>query len=1232
MCKKKKADDETKDSNEPKPKPLSCDKGSFCRSKICCFFCCGDMFENNAQDEDDDDEQSKCCGGKKPWPENPNAPWSRGNCRDFYCIILYILFWGLMIAVAVSAFIYGSVPRVLYATDFDGQSCGTSEGGTRLDNKCPRNTECPEDLSSKKRVAYPRMGTDLIMSMAEGFDTNDVSGSIKNIRLYGICVESCPQTGDYVCNYKGESDYLPLKAGASASAAERKQAVYDCYDEMYDSGMNPSLSGVPGMGTLSAAFMSQTCIDIVGNCWINPIDTQSLLWRCIPKFWSTDNSDQACQLPATTGNATAGTLETMSYLNPACITIHKTDKSEVDIPKGAEIVFDLMSGIAGRIMRSVSDLYNSWYVVFVCGVVLSFAASWGWVIFLQYFVSFVVWTTVVAFYLTWIAATLVLYMKGDILTINNIVWLANWLINAIAGDFSYSSSLSGLIEDATNSTSDPTPSVLASSSTYKLYFQIGAYVMTAAFFLLVIVGIVLYKKIKVAIAIIRESAKALQALPTLVFYPLWSIFLLSLIGFWWALVQAFLMSAGTLSVNDLSSNFDYNTTGLPSEFADATASVKKYESFDVIKGLMVIHLFGCFWTVYLIEGLGLTVIATSISAWYFTKEVDWVNGTADDIERWKHDIDDKPIWSHNKPFLWCLPAEHCLQPCTFQRFVRRFFGCTKCCFCGKSCTQMRQEKALKKAEKEAAAEASSDDDGDNAAVDGDAEASGDDEDDKDAAVDAPSSDEEKGGEEGGEEEAGEEEADQRLCAEAHGCPPILCCDCKAEKPFMPRQVCCKIHKGEDYNNDGSIDCAERFDVRPKPGCILYALTCCCYCQLCCYCCKNEVEKDKCYKWGCVRYCISHLRQEACPRNNRPDIEVCVCVKGCFRAHTFHLGPILIGAFLIAVIQTLRVVMLYIERMVKQAAGKSKGPLIKKIFKVVQAILWLFAQCMKFITRNTYIMVAMRNLGFARASATAVGLLVSNVFVMSLVKIFSVAVIIIGKVIVVCISAGVAIAWLSFSPEFNFDGARPLNGTIFQTVLTACCAVIVAQIFFYTFQMTIDTILLCFCEDCYQHDGVPQRNATLRDVIHKNTNKRPVEAAIIYKRASKTETFEILVKVDKWSLKDLKKNIKSGNRIDSPGIPKIADMELVIYDKRAKKFMPIATGKLRNSKIHAIYKRKYPIFMRSKGDNYPEDMTDASGNLNEQLRALLNVHGIKVSATKMNENLQRAKQSGKTVLV
>jgi hypothetical protein len=371
--------------------------------------------------------------------------------------------------------------------------------------------------------------------------------------------------------------------------------------------------------------------------------------------------------------------------------------------------------------------------------------------------------------------------------------------------------------------------------------------------------------------------------------------------------------------------------------------------------------------------------------------------------------------------------------------------------------------------------------------------------------------------------------------------------------------------------------------------------------------------------------------------------------------------------------------------VKQAMGKKKSKLVDQLFKVIQGIMWCFEQCMKFITRNTYIMVAMRDLGFARACASAVGLLVSNVFVLSLVKIFSVAVIVIGKIIVICASAGLAMLWLSFDPTFAFDGARcvssrcrcrcclrrsvamrssfrffaalrspsfvrslsflpsplppppplisPLNGTMIQTVLVGISAFAVAQIFFYTFQMTIDTILLCFCEDCYQNDGVPMRNAALREVINANSAKAPVPSSIIYKKGNgKLAEFDILVKTDKWALKDLKKNIKGGNRMDAPGIPAIEEMELVIYDKRSKAFITLEKGKLKKSKIHVIFKRHFPIFMRKKGTDFPESMKDASNNLNDELRECLHKHGIKVHAPKSNPSLDRARQAGKTVEV
>jgi hypothetical protein len=1223
-----KDDGDKKDDKEKKPKCCSCEKGSCLRSKVFCMFCCADMFESQDQDDDDDEDSTNagCCGGKKPWPENPNAPWSKGKCQDPYCIVLFILFWVAMVAVASTGFYFGSFARVVYAQDFDGQSCGTSDDSTDWFTRCPRGTDCPEDLTSKKVITWPRMGTDMVLSIAQGFDTSDIAGSIKKINLYGICVDECPMTGDYVCNYKGEDEYMKayFSPRTTYTKAEKKAAVYQCYDEMWSSGMQPGLSSLPGMGTLSAALMSQKCIDLVANCWINPIDTKRMLFRCIPKFWEILDTGNKCILPSKAN----GTAMGMSPMNPACITVKKTDKSEVDLPKGAEIIFDIMSGFAGRVMRSVSDLIESVYVVVVCGFLVSFAASWGWVIFLQYFVSFVVWTTVVVFYFTWIIITLLLYMKGDILTMANIIWLANYLAGLISGNIKQASALEALVAEHTNGTSDPTPSILASSTTYKLYFQIGAYVMTGVFFVLVLAGIILHKKIKVAIAIIRESAKALQALPTLVFYPLWSMLCIFVVFAYFCVIMAFLMSAGRLTVGDLS-DVSPNITGLPDEFGAATAQIAKYESVDVVKWLMVVHLMGSFWTVYLIEGIGLTVIATSVSAWYFTKEVDWKHGSADEIARWKHDIDDKPCWSHGKPCCATLPSEHPLQPCTIQRFFWRCVGRTKCCFCLPSCDQQRLDKAAKKAE---AAEGADDDD--KSSADGSGEASGD-----DADASANSGDAEiktaLAGEINQDEEPHPDDADdilEPLCAEAHGCAPVFCCRCKDEKCLLPKQFCFKIHKGEDYNHDDIIDCYERLDVRPVPGCLCYTITCCCFCQLCCYCCKSDNEKDKCYKRGSLRYCVDYMREEACPRNTRPDIEVCTCFKGCCRSNTFHLGPILIGAFLIAVIQTIRVVLLYIEKLVKQAAGKNQGPLVKKIFRILQGVMWIFAQCMKFITRNTYIMVAMRNLGFARASASAIGLLISNVFVMSLVKVLAVVVILIGKVIVVAFSAAIAVAWLSLDPTFKYDGARPINGTIFQTVLVMVAAVVVAQIFFYTFQMTIDTILLCFCEDCYQHDGVPQRNAALRDVIHKQSSKRPVHAAIIYKKGSKIAKIPILVKIEKASLKDLCKDIHGGSRLDAPGIPKVPDMELVIFDKRSKKFSVVPSGKLKNSKIHAIFKKTYPIFLRKKGNDFPENMIDASGGLNEELRALLATHGIKVSASRPAPSHKRAQEAGKTIMV
>ena len=813
--------------------------------------------------------------------------------------------------------------------------------------------------------------------------------------------------------------------------------------------------------------------------------------------------ERSGELPATWVEGDADNRPILSAGNPGCITVKKTDVSTVDMPKGSEIIFDIMSGVAGSLMKMMADLMNSMYVVIICGLIVSLAMSWAWIIFLQYFVSLIVWTTVAVFYVSWVVITVMLYIKGDILTVTNLkrggLWLAKLLrteANINIGNFEDKIS-------AANVTEPPLPAWLQATGPYVEYFGYGAYGMTGGFFVVAIAGIALYKKIKVAIAILREAAKALQALPTLVFFPLLSLAQSALVATWWVIVQLFLMSAGKLTVGEMK-DLAPSTGNLTDDLlAD---KVSKFENDDASKYLQIYHLFVTLWTLNTIEGIGLTVIATSICAWYFTPEVDWKHSSFEEEKVLIHQIHDKPCWSHNKPCFPKLPAEHWAQPCSFQRCFLRGLGCTKCCYVFPSCAAQRRTCQEKAAAKKADAEGGGEDVEEGAVADGGITASTSKNplaDKKNKKVESAIEMTEKGKEKTAEEEADAEtgrggdvalpstatqpdlsDREQLLCAENHGCPRALCCDCKpadGSSPCKVRQFFCKLNKGMDYDGDGEIDCAERMDCRPAPGCCIYTLTCCCFCQLCHYCCMNPIDKDKCWKKGGFRYTVDYLREEACPRNNRPDIEVCTCMKGYCRAATYHVGPILIGSFLIAIIQTARVVMVYIEKQVKQAMGKKKSKIVEKIFAILQGIMWVFEQCMKFITRNTYIMVAMKDLGFARACASAVGLLVSNVFVLAMVKIFAIVIIILGKLVVVAFSAGACLAWLQVDPMFSFDGPLAVNGTIFQTVVVAVMAFMVAEIFFYTFQMTIDTVLLCFCEDCYENDGIPEHNAAIKRV-------------------------------------------------------------------------------------------------------------------------------------------------------
>jgi hypothetical protein len=436
-----------------------------------------------------------------------------------------------------------------------------------------------------------------------------------------------------------------------------------------------------------------------------------------------------------------------------------------------------------------------------------------------------------------------------------------------------------------------------------------------------------------------------------------------------------------------------------------------------------------------------------------------------------------------------------------------------------------------------------------------------------------------------------------------------------EKPGLCEcsPLCPVLNCAPDRDGDGEISCAEKLDCDPNFGCVLYTLTlgCCCNCFNAC--CMSGPHREKLKRMGAVNYTVVVVFREMCPLNNRAHLEKCICFRGYIRAITFQVGSLLVGAFAIALVQWLRVVAHMVESQVKKVKKAKNSKLIEKMMKVVHLMLAAIESCVKFISRNTYIMIAMRNLGFLRASAHAIGLLTTNVHYQIPHKTISFVITLFGKLIVISICGALTAVWTRTDPMFAIGGDRALHSTLLTTLLTMVVAAMVAQVFFYTFSMTVDTILLCFCEDCYQNDGLPQRNAALREVIATNSMKAPVPSSIIYMKGDKMDEFDMLVKLDKWSLKDLKKAIKSGNRADAPGVPSEEDMELVVWNKKAKAFVPLENGKIKKSPIHVIFKRHYPIFLRKVGTEFPGSMKDPTGQgLSEELVARLHKHGIKVS--------------------
>ena len=107
-------------------------------------------------------------------------------------------------------------------------------------------------------------------------------------------------------------------------------------------------------------------------------------------------------------------------------------------------------------------------------------------------------------------------------------------------------------------------------------------------------------------------------------------------------------------------------------------------------------------------------------------------------------------------------------------------------------------------------------------------------------------------------------------------------------------------------------------------------------------------------------------------SDSPSISVC---KGVYWAFRYHLGSLAFGSFLIAVVTMLKVIFEYYAKKVEKMSGDNV--IVKAMLCYARCMIWCLDACVKFISENAYIQVAINGVSFCEGAKNGFFMMIRN---------------------------------------------------------------------------------------------------------------------------------------------------------------------------------------------------------------------------------------------------------------
>lgn len=189
---------------------------------------------------------------------------------------------------------------------------------------------------------------------------------------------------------------------------------------------------------------------------------------------------------------------------------------------------------------------------------------------------------------------------------------------------------------------------------------------------------------------------------------------------------------------------------------------------------------------------------------------------------------------------------------------------------------------------------------------------------------------------------------------------------------------------------------------------------------------------------------------------------------------YNLGSIALGSMLIAILKTIQVVIWIVERQTKGTAPTAELEGAKKcIFQCLKCCTACVEWIMKRVNQNAFIGIAVYGYPFCRAATRCMGLKVMNAGRTMTTALICKGTLVLGKLITVFLTLGLyRLMITSRSAALAPMGSEnlPMTASICIYLIVAAVAFLITSVFLSVYELALDTIFICFCEDQERNNG------------------------------------------------------------------------------------------------------------------------------------------------------------------